>query len=105
MIIKDAFLSSGMVCPACGAERMHVVDSRSNVERTVIRRRRACSGCGHRVSTWEVDISSFDETAASRREERYNRLRNVAVSALQQLAALAPPEEPADEPQESDKCA
>ena len=42
-----------MVCPFCNAEDTAVVDSRKNVDGDAIRRRRECSACSTRFTTYE----------------------------------------------------
>ena len=42
-----------MVCPFCNAEDTAVVDSRKNVDGDAIRRRRECSACTTRFTTYE----------------------------------------------------
>ena len=42
-----------MRCPFCGAEDTQVKDSRPTEEGAAIRRRRACTGCGMRFTTFE----------------------------------------------------
>jgi transcriptional repressor NrdR len=42
-----------MRCPFCHENRDRVVDSRSSVDGTVIRRRRECEACGRRFTTYE----------------------------------------------------
>ena len=42
-----------MVCPFCNAEETAVVDSRKNVDGDAIRRRRECSACTTRFTTYE----------------------------------------------------
>ena len=42
-----------MVCPFCNAEDTAVVDSRKNVDGDAIRRRRECSLCNTRFTTYE----------------------------------------------------
>jgi transcriptional repressor NrdR len=42
-----------MRCPKCGSQEDRVVDSRASREGATIRRRRECSGCGHRFTTYE----------------------------------------------------
>ena len=42
-----------MVCPFCNAQDTAVVDSRKNVEGDAIRRRRECSACNTRFTTYE----------------------------------------------------
>ena len=42
-----------MRCPFCGADDTQVKDSRPTEEGAAIRRRRACTGCGQRFTTFE----------------------------------------------------
>ncbi len=42
-----------MVCPFCNTEDTAVVDSRKNVDGDAIRRRRECSACNTRFTTYE----------------------------------------------------
>ena len=42
-----------MVCPFCNKEDTAVVDSRKNVDGDAIRRRRKCSACNTRFTTYE----------------------------------------------------
>jgi len=42
-----------MICPYCGEDNDHVVDSRSMGGGTAIRRRRECIKCGRRFTTYE----------------------------------------------------
>lgn len=43
-----------MRCVRCGAHEDKVIDSRSSKDGTSIRRRRECSDCGHRFTTYET---------------------------------------------------
>lgn len=42
-----------MLCPACGATEIRVIDSRPAENGTAIRRRRECEMCAHRFTTYE----------------------------------------------------
>lgn len=42
-----------MRCPRCGCEDSKVVDSRPSESNDAIRRRRECTGCGFRYTTYE----------------------------------------------------
>src|SRR5215475_3504156 len=42
-----------MRCPKCGCQDDKVVDSRASREGATIRRRRECTKCGHRFTTYE----------------------------------------------------
>ena len=48
-----------MECPFCGKIENDVVDSRPTKERTAIRRRRQCSGCSGRFTTYESTPEHF----------------------------------------------
>ena len=43
-----------MKCPFCGEQESRVVDSRHSEDNLSIRRRRECTGCGRRFTTYEV---------------------------------------------------
>jgi len=57
-----------MVCPFCQAEETSVVDSRKNTEGTSIRRRRNCSSCKSRFTTYEK--ASIDQIVIKRNGNR-----------------------------------
>jgi transcriptional repressor NrdR len=42
-----------MRCPKCGCQDDKVIDSRASREGATIRRRRQCTACGHRFTTYE----------------------------------------------------
>ncbi len=42
-----------MRCPKCGCQADKVIDSRASREGATIRRRRECTKCGHRFTTYE----------------------------------------------------
>jgi transcriptional repressor NrdR len=42
-----------MRCPKCGCQDDKVIDSRASREGATIRRRRECTKCGHRFTTYE----------------------------------------------------
>src|SRR5215472_8911630 len=42
-----------MRCPKCGCQEDKVIDSRASREVATIRRRRECTKCGHRFTTYE----------------------------------------------------
>ncbi|MDC0595579.1 transcriptional regulator NrdR [Acidimicrobiia bacterium] len=51
--MKNLYNIQHMVCPFCQLEETSVVDSRKNSEGTSIRRRRNCSACNLRFTTYE----------------------------------------------------
>jgi len=50
---RDGLWRLGMRCPKCGCLEDRVVDSRSSREGATIRRRRECTRCGYRFTTYE----------------------------------------------------
>ena len=47
----------GNKCPSCGASNVYVLESRRASNGT--RRRKKCSSCGWRATTYEIDASRF----------------------------------------------
>ena len=47
----------GNKCPSCGASNVYVIESRRSSNGT--RRRKKCSSCGWRATTYEIDASRF----------------------------------------------
>lgn len=47
-----------MRCPKCGCEDDKVIDSRAVKDGSGVRRRRECTSCGHRFTTYEGIIQS-----------------------------------------------
>ena len=46
-----------MKCPYCGSEDTQVIDTRANLEANTVRRRRKCTSCEKRFTTYErVDL-------------------------------------------------
>lgn len=63
-----------MRCPACGHEADKVVDSRSTMENSAVRRRRECLACGHRFTTYEyVEHRPLMVVKKDGRREHYTR--------------------------------
>ena len=73
-----------MVCPFCNAEDTAVVDSRKNVDGDAIRRRRECSACSTRFTTYEK--SEIDLIVKKRNgnleEFQYEKLFNGVENAF-----------------------
>ena len=53
MCFQPLLAVADMRCPKCGGQEDKVVDSRASREGATIRRRRECTGCGHRFTTYE----------------------------------------------------
>jgi transcriptional repressor NrdR len=63
-----------MICPFCGYPDNRVVDSREVREGAEIRRRRECSGCGRRFTTYErVDEMPATVVKRDGRRENFDR--------------------------------
>src|SRR5947209_123671 len=63
-----------MKCPFCGIEDDKVVDSRESKEGESIRRRRECTGCNKRFTTYErIDEIPYMVIKKDGRRERFDR--------------------------------
>ena len=63
-----------MRCPFCGAEDTQVKDSRPTEEGVAIRRRRACTACGQRFTTFErVQLRELTVLKQNNRREPFDR--------------------------------
>ena len=63
-----------MRCPKCGCQEDKVVDSRASREGATIRRRRECTKCGHRFTTYEeVEHEGLMVLKRDKRHEEFSR--------------------------------
>jgi transcriptional repressor NrdR len=73
-----------MRCPFCGSENSQVKDSRPSDENSAIRRRRICSDCGGRFTTFErVQLRDLTVVKRSGRKVPFDRdklARSVSVA-------------------------
>lgn len=73
-----------MRCPFCGNEDTQVKDSRPTDDRASIRRRRSCSGCGARFTTFErVQLRELTVLKKSGRRVPFDRdklIRSLDIS-------------------------
>ena len=68
-----------MRCPSCQADDTRVVDSRTADDGAAIRRRRACTGCGHRFTTFErLEEVPLVVVKSDGRREPFDRAKVVA---------------------------
>jgi transcriptional repressor NrdR len=68
-----------MRCPVCSHEEDKVIDSRSTKEGTVTRRRRECSECGHRFTTYEyIEPGQLAVVKKDGRRQDFDRKRILA---------------------------
>lgn len=65
-----------MVCPFCGHEDSKVIDSRPSEGK--IRRRRECTGCGKRFTTFEcIEVPELLVNKKDNTFERFNRAKLI----------------------------
>lgn len=73
-----------MRCPFCGHDDTQVKDSRPTEDNTSIRRRRACSNCGGRFTTFERiqmrELTVIKRNGQRVRFERDKLVRSMAVA-------------------------
>ena len=63
-----------MRCPKCGCQEDKVIDSRASREGATIRRRRECTKCNHRFTTYEeVEHESLMVLKRDGRHEEFSR--------------------------------
>jgi transcriptional repressor NrdR len=61
-------------CPFCGNLEDRVVDSREGRDGDVIRRRRECTGCGRRYTSYEkIEMLPYQVVKRDQRREPYDR--------------------------------
>ena len=78
-----------MRCPFCSNEDTQVKDSRPTEDHAAIRRRRQCSGCGARFTTFErVQLRELSVLKSNSRREPFDRdkLLRSMTTALQKRA-------------------
>jgi transcriptional repressor NrdR len=65
-----------MRCPFCGNLEDRVVDSRESREGEVIRRRRECTACERRFTSYEkIEVPTFQVVKRDQRREAYDRTK------------------------------
>jgi transcriptional repressor NrdR len=73
-----------MRCPFCGNEDTQVKDSRPTEDNAAIRRRRVCSNCGARFTTFErVQLRELTVVKSSNEREPFDRdklLRSMGIA-------------------------
>ena len=89
-----------MRCPFCGHTEDRVVDSRESREGEVIRRRRECTQCERRFTSYEkIEHLPFQVVKRDQRREEYDRdklMRGLQVAARKRPIAQADLEKIAD---------
>lgn len=63
-----------MICPKCKNQETRVLDSRDTNEQREVRRRRKCSKCNYRFTTFErIENTNFIVVKKDQSREAYNR--------------------------------
>ena len=70
-----------MRCPFCGDQESKVVDSRHSEDGLSIRRRRECSRCQHRFTTYEM-VENLPVLVVRRNGSRQNFDKNKIVNSM-----------------------
>ena len=70
-----------MRCPFCGDQESKVVDSRHSEDGLSIRRRRECSRCQHRFTTYEL-VETLPILVVKRNGSRQNFDKNKIVNSM-----------------------
>ena len=70
-----------MRCPFCGDQESKVVDSRHSEDGLSIRRRRECSRCQHRFTTYEM-VETLPILVVKRNGSRQNFDKNTIVNSM-----------------------
>ena len=70
-----------MKCPFCGDQESKVVDSRHSEDGLSIRRRRECSRCQHRFTTYEM-VENLPILVVKRNGSRQNFDKNKIVNSM-----------------------
>src|SRR5688572_33177077 len=82
-----------MRCPFCGNLEDRVVDSRESREGDVIRRRRECTRCDRRFTSYEkIEVPTFQVVKRDQRREPYDR--NKLMRGLQIACRKRPVPQP-----------
>lgn len=67
-----------MRCPFCQSEETQVKDSRSTEDNSAIRRRRVCSGCGGRFTTFErIQLRDMNVIKSDGKHQSFDRAKIV----------------------------
>ena len=89
-----------MRCPACDSTENRVVDTRTSREGRAVRRRRECSECGRRFTTYEYveerPIQVLKRSGASEDFDRTKLVRAIKLACAKRPVSHASVEEIAD---------
>ena len=81
-----------MKCPFCGDEEDRVIDSRSVKDGSAIRRRRECTNCGQRFTTYEyiedVAISVIKSNGSREPFNRQKLLRGLTLATVKRPVSI-----------------
>ena len=79
-------VDGGIACPACGSDRLVVMDSRPTLK--TVRRRRKCAGCGKRVTTLERIYDGPIPDSIDRQWDRITRAVNLLMPEMRAMRRL-----------------
>lgn len=86
-----------MKCPYCAKDTSYVVDSRDSEDGISIRRRRSCSACGKRFTTYErvegIDLKVIKKDGHKEDFDREKLRRGIAKATWKRPVSLAQVEE------------
>lgn len=68
-----------MKCPKCKHRKSFCIDSRPLRKYTGIRRRRACSECGHRWTTYEYEENDYVALELEKHRSKINALAEMIL--------------------------
>ena len=77
---------SSLKCPSCDGQRVGVAECRPKENGFVIRRRRLCTDCHYRWTTYEACESVFNSELLLRRWLNVYRIEDMGVRAVKETA-------------------
>lgn len=90
-----------MKCPYCGKKNTSVVDSRDAEDTTSIRRRRSCSECGKRFTTYErvegIDLKVIKKDGTKEDFSREKLRRGIVKATWKRPVSMSEVDEMIDE--------
>ena len=89
MSVADVYArqrGSALKCPSCGGQRVGIAESRPKESGFVMRRRRLCTECHHRWTTFEACESVFNSELLLRRWLNVYRIEDMGVRAVKETA-------------------
>ena len=82
-----------MRCPKCGCDDSRVVDSRPSEDYEAIRRRRECTGCGYRFTTYErreeLPLTVIKKDGSKETFNREKLMRGLVTATVKRSVPIA----------------